>query len=149
MKRIFFMSFVVTAMIFLGANMKSSARININLAKNTPAFISYQVNIHPDNLLLGNSCSTRVEITNGSGMVIGQPQLYMAGVYTYYFYELGPVTGIRKAIISNEIGNRNIEPCISLNWWQTRSSTFKNGENYIFNLSAPSLIQPGNTVADE
>ena len=150
MKRIYFISFVAAAMIFFSADMKSSARINDNLGRNTLAFITYQVNVHPDNLLLGNSCLTYVEIRNGEGLIIGQSQPFHTGVNTYYFYELGPVNGIRQAFITNTGGSdRNIEPCLTVNWWDTKTGTFRNSQNYTFNLWSSNPIKESNMVNDD
>jgi hypothetical protein len=151
MKRIYFISLVAVTMILLGADMKSSARINDNSGRNSLAFITYQVNITPDHNLLANSCSSQVEIINSAGVAIGQSQIYYPGMNTYYFYELGPVHEIRKAIITNQStnGTDHSIPCFLISWVQTRTPGFLNAQTYTFFLSAPGSIQQNNMVNDE
>ncbi|HZY26432.1 MAG TPA: hypothetical protein VFE71_11435 [Bacteroidales bacterium] len=145
MKKLFFATFVIAAIMFLGIGTKSSARIH-GLTNNTVAFISYEVNINPDHNLITNSCASIVEITNDAGMVIGQPQMYQLGMNTYHFYEMGPVNGTRKAIITNEAGDHNSIPCYLISWGQTKTGIFRNGENYIFVLSTTGVIRQYNNT---
>jgi hypothetical protein len=99
-------------------------------------FIHYQVIIYPDSRIDNNACPLMVQMTNGSGMLIGQPQLYHKGTNIYNFYEAGPVTGLRMAQLTDEEeGGSPYDVCIIISLSDSKSGTFYNGVNYPFNLN--------------
>ena len=95
MKKIALVSFVIAAMIFLGTNVNSSVRVINKNNSNSTAQINYQVNIHPNWIILHNQCPIWVMMTDGTNTnILGLPQLYNPEINTYHFYEMGPVYGI-------------------------------------------------------
>ena len=133
MKKITLLSFVLVAMIFLGMNVNSSVRIN-TVNNNSTAYIHYQVNVHPDWAIIHNSCPLMVSLTDGSNMVIGLPKLYHPNISTYDFYEMGPVTGVRKARLANSDEYQPDNVCTIITSSDAKSGTFYNGWNYIYDL---------------
>ena len=143
MKRIFFISVVVSAMIFFGFELNSYARINFINDQNTTAFIHYQVNIHPDWKVLNNSCLMVITITNEAKTIIGSPQVYINGVNTYNFYETGPVSGTRIATMTNaSVPGGQEQVCQNIYMMSSKSGNFQNGSTYPFDLYETSLIGP-------
>jgi len=104
MKKIIVLSFVIATVVFFCMNVNSTARINYQSRPNSNSNIQYQVNVHPDMSITNNLCPLIVELTDGSGMIIGQPRLYIRGENTYYFLEQGPVSGTRVAKLTNMLG---------------------------------------------
>jgi hypothetical protein len=150
MKKFIILSFVAATVIFLGVSLSSSARLANNPNSNGQSFIHYQVNIHPDWKILHNSCPLVVSMTDGGRKVIGQPQLYHYGTNTYHFYETGPVSGTRVAIMMDaEVDQFDV--CYAISLTHSESGTFNNGTTYIFNLfaSAKDIFTLDNSAVKE
>ncbi len=143
MKKLIIILFLASIAIFIGINLSMSAYSNKTNNQDLP-IISYQVNIHPDNQITHNACPMMVQVTNGSGMLVGQPQLYHNGMNTYYFSEPGPVSGKRMAQLINADEGLPDDVCFLVSWWDSRSGTFYGGETYQFNLydSMKNIIAP-------
>ena len=75
--------------------------------------------------------------------------MYIVGQNTYHFYEMGPVNGTRKAMITNTTGSHNSVPCFVISWWDTRTTTFRVAENYVFILAAPGTIQRTSNIVND
>jgi hypothetical protein len=118
-------------------NVNSTARINYQSRPNSNSNIQYQVNVHPDMSITNNLCPLIVELTDGSGMIIGQPRLYIRGENTYYFLEQGPVSGTRVAKLTNMLGEQPADVCIDISLSDSKTGVFNNGETYKFNLFVP------------
>jgi hypothetical protein len=151
MKKIIVLSFILAAMILLGMNVNSSVRINNVSRPNSDMYIHYQVTVHPDMKITHNSCPLMVVITDGYNVTIGPPQLYHSDMNTYYFYELGPVTGVRKAKLTNVEGYQPDDVCYQISSTDAKSGTFLNGWNYPFDLygSVKEIIKPGNSQENQ
>ena len=134
MKKLIILSVVAMGIIILGMSPNSYAWNNKIKEHNVFASIHYQVNVHPGWKLTHNSCPSVVEIIDGTGMVIGLSQLYQGDKNTYDFYEMGPVTGIRKAIVVNAGGGTKDDVCMLISLWASKVGTFTNGETYGFNI---------------
>ena len=135
MKKIIILSFVVTAMIILGMNVNSSARVRNMNSGTSQNYIQYQVNIHANWAIRHNQCPMIVEITDGpDGKVIQQPMLYQQGINTYYFTEVGPVHGTRVAHLLNLSSDQPGNVCITISVSDTKSGVFYDGSNYIFDV---------------
>ena len=132
MKKLTILSVVAMGVILLGMNPNLYAR-NDKIKENS-ASIHFQVNVHPGWKLTHNSCPSVVEIIDGTGMIIGISQLYQADKNIYDFYEVGPVTGIRKAIVVNAGGGTKEDVCMLISLWASKVGTFSNGETYGFNI---------------
>jgi Phr family secreted Rap phosphatase inhibitor len=133
-KIIILLSLVVTAVIFFGMNENSTARIIYQSRPNTNSNIQYQVNVHPDMRITNNLCPLIVELTDGSGRLIGQPRIYIPGENTYYFFERGPVKGTRMAKLTNMSGWMPDDVCIDISLSDSKTGVFNNGVDYKFNL---------------
>jgi hypothetical protein len=134
MKKLMIFSVVAMGVILLGNSPNIYARNN--KIKDNPGFASihYQVTVHPGWKLTHNSCPSVVEIVDGTGMIIGLSQLYQADKTSYDFYEVGPVTGTRKAIVVNAGGGTKEDVCMLISLWASKAGTFMNGETYGFNI---------------
>ena len=134
MKKIILLSSIAVMMIFFSIEL-STTTVSAKDRSNNGSFIHYQVIIHPDWRIDQNVCPLMVQMTNGSGMLIGQPQFYHKGKNTYNFYERGPVTGVRMAQLTDEEeGVLPDDVCIVISLSDSKSGTFNNGGNYAFNL---------------
>ena len=136
MKKIIVLSFVLVTMIILGINVNSSVRINNLNNGNSTRYIHYQVTVHPDWVITHLSCPLMVSLTDGSNMIIGLPQLYHPNINTYNFYEMGPVSGIRRAKLTNTYERQLDNACQIISLSDSKSGTFYNGWNYVFDLYA-------------
>jgi hypothetical protein len=132
MKKIILVTFIAAGMIFLGIKLSPSAFSGKPTDNN--ALIHYQVNIHPDSRINSNACPLWVQLSDGSGMMIGQPQLYRKGTNTYHFYEAGPVSGRRVAGLTDEDEGLPHDVCIIISLTDSKSGTFYGGGTYIFGL---------------
>ncbi|MGA3013334.1 MAG: hypothetical protein ABSD71_04790 [Bacteroidales bacterium] len=134
MKKIILLSSIAVMMIFFSFEL-STTTVSAKARNNNGSFIHYQVIIYPDWRIDHNVCPLMVQMTNGSGMLIGQQQLYHKGTNVYNFYEAGPVTGVRKAQLTDE-EERGLpdDVCIVISLSDSKSGTFNNGGNYVFNL---------------
>ena len=119
-------------MVFAASAIKPAEVSSMNTATPTPGNIKYQVTIHvPADLSLPN-VHFFVVMTDGNGRRIAAPQQAVTGINTYYFSELGPVTGTRIA--------RLVEAHISDSYMpftcnpDVKTGIFKNGYMYDFNL---------------
>jgi hypothetical protein len=145
MKKFIILSFVSAAVIFFTINLSFSAH-NTNRPDDIHrSYIHYQVVIHPDGAIRNNTCPLLVTLTNGSSMLIGQPQLYIKGINTYHFYEKGPVSGIRIATLSNTGKSQTDDVCFAITLSDSESGTFNNGVTYVFNLYGSGVITPDPT----
>lgn len=128
-------------MIFLSIEL-STTTVGAKGRNDNGSFIHYQVIIYPDWRIDNNLCPLMVQMTNGSGMLIGQPKLYHKGTNIYNFYEIGPVTGVRMAQLTDmEEGGLPDDVCIVIALSDSKSGTFNNGGNYIFNLYGSRIPQ--------
>ena len=135
MKKIVIISFVITALILFGLNVNSSERLNKSNIGPTSTYIHYKVNVHPNYAILHNQCPMLVLITDETNTnMIGLPQLYHPDKNTYYFYEEGPVTGVRVAHLINTAVDQPGDVCFDVSLWNSKVGTFYNGMNYIFDL---------------
>jgi hypothetical protein len=150
MKKLILLSAVAAAVILFSMNLNLSGQGN-KATDNGRTNIHYQITIHPGWKLTHNSCPKLIELTDGSGLLIGQSQLYQTGINTYYFYEVGPVSGTRSAKLINVAYVLPDDVCSIISLWNSRSGTFYSGETYMFNLyeSAKDRIEPGPPVATE
>jgi hypothetical protein len=117
------------------------------LVANNPVGIGqvhYQVQIHIPKDLPFNSGNMYVAMTNERGMLVAPVQLVHlvhSGLFTYYFNEFGPKTGIRTAsLIYNPIGTASFPFFCAPD---SKTGTFNNGVTYLFNLY-PILNPPEN-----
>jgi len=151
MKKIIVLSFVLAALIFFGLNVNSSVRINNTNIGNSNSYIHYQVNIHPDWDITHSSCPLMVSITDGSNRIIGQSQLYHPNMNTYHFYEMGPVSGKRMAKLSNVDEWQPDNVCTFVSLSDSKSGTFNNGWNYMFDLyaSVKEIIKQDNSTVSQ
>jgi hypothetical protein len=80
-------------------------------------------------------------------MLIGPPQYYHPNINTYDFYEMGPVSGVRKARLSNVDEWQPDNVCVVISLADSKSGTFNNSGNYIFDLyaSVKDIIKPDNS----
>jgi len=150
MKKIIVLSFVLATMIILGINnVNSSVRNNNNLANG--GYIHYQVNIHKNWAITHNSCPMMVSITDRSNVLIGLPQLYHQNINTYDFYEIGPVSGIRKATITTSQSQFDNNACYAVSLSDSKSGTFYNGGNYVFDLygSVRNIVKQDNSTVTQ
>jgi hypothetical protein len=134
MKKLIIFSVVAMGVMLIGVKPDLYARNGKIKDNNVSASIHYQVNVHPGWKLTHNSCSSVVEIVDGNGMVIGLSQFYQADKNIYDFYEVGPVTGIRKAIVINTGSGTKEDVCMVISLWASKVGTFNNGETYGFNI---------------
>ena len=141
MKKIIILSSITLMVIFFSIELSTTA-ISGKAGNNNNVFIHYQVVIYPDQRIKNNACPLMVQMTNESGMLIGQPQLYNKGTNIYNFYETGPVTGVRIANLTDEEeGGAPYDVCIIIALSDSKSGTFYNGQNYIFNLYGSRIQQ--------
>jgi hypothetical protein len=147
MKKIILLSFVIAAMIFLGMNVNSSVRISSSKNDKSIQYIHYQVNIHPNLAILHNGCPLMVSMRDASNLVIGQQQLYHPNMNVYDFYEMGPVSGVRRAMLVNADGYQPDDFCQVISCNDAKSGTFLNGWDYKYDLygSTRDIIKPNNT----
>jgi len=151
MKKLIIFTFIAAGVIFLGIKLSPSAFSNMTNVINNNAAIHYQVVIHPDWRINQSACPLEVQMTNGSGMLIGLPQIYQKGMNTYHFYESGPVTGNRVAQLLNMDEGLPDDVCILISLSNSQSGTFNNGETYTFNLygSVKDISVPFNSEGSE
>ena len=152
MKKIIILSFVLAAVIILGMNVNSSARISNTGNVPTQTYIQYQVNIHPNWGILHNQCPMFVVLTDGiSKRYIGPPKLYQQGINTYYFSEIGPVTGVRTARLFDGSKDQSDDVCYAVSLSDLKTGTFYSGQNYIFDLygSARDIIKQDNSSVNQ
>jgi hypothetical protein len=149
MKKLIILSAVSTAVILFSVNLNSSGQNKIPAKGIT--IVQYQVNIHPGWKVSHQACPMMVEMTNGSGMLTGQFQFYQVGINTYNFYEIGPVSGTRRATLINAGEGLTNDVCWDISLWGSRTGTFLTGEIYTFDLfeSAKDRIEPGPPVATQ
>jgi hypothetical protein len=133
MKKILFISFVASTLIFINLEGNSSARFNL-INDGTQSLIRYQAIVHPDANILANSCAMYIQMANPDGTIVGQPLLYVHGVNTYYFFEPGPVTGTRVVIMSNIQTGGKENVCMNISVKGTRTGTFYNSVTYTIDL---------------
>jgi hypothetical protein len=136
--------------IFIGINLRTSAYSD-KIQDNNAPYIHYQVNIHPDYNITHDACPLMVQMTNGAGILIGQPQLYHNGLNTYNFYEAGPVTGKRMAQLLNTDEGLPENVCILVSLWDSKTGTFYRGGNYKFDLygSSRDQVAPDNSTVNQ
>jgi hypothetical protein len=134
MKKIIILSFVAAAVIFFGISLNSSARISLKPTGTLQTVIHYQVMVHPDYIVSHNQCPMMVQVVDESRNVIGLPQLYVKGKNIYNFYEVGPVTGMRIARLSNADTDSQNDVCFVVSMTDSKTGTFNPGGNYYFNL---------------
>jgi hypothetical protein len=151
MKKLIIFTIIATGVIFLGVKLSPSAFSNMTKVIDNTAAIHYQVDIHPDWRINQNACPLEVQMTNGSGMLIGLPQLYHKGMNIYNFYEVGPVMGKRVAQLLNTDEGLPDDVCILISLSDSQSGTFNDGETYAFNLfgSVKDISVPFNTTGNE
>lgn len=151
MKKLIIFTIIATGVIFLGVKLSPSAFSNMTKVIDNTAAIHYQVDIHPDWRINQNACPLEVQMTNGSGMLIGLPQLYHKGMNIYNFYEVGPVMGKRVAQLLNTDEGLPDDVCILISLSDSQSGTFNDGETYTFNLfgSVKDISVPFNTTGNE
>jgi hypothetical protein len=134
MKKIIIVSVVAAAVIFFGISLNSSALISLKPTGTLQAVIHYQVTVHPDYIVSHNQCPMVVQIMDESRNVIGLPQLYVKGKNIYNFYEVGPVTGMRIARLSNADADSHNDVCFVVSMTDSKTGTFNPGGNYYYNL---------------
>ena len=147
MKKIILLSFVLAAMIFLGMNVNSSVRINNNKNDRSIQYIHYQVNIHPNLAIIQNGCPLMVSMRDASNLVIGQPLQYHPNMDVYDFYEMGPVSGVRRARLANADNYQPDDFCVTISCNDAKSGNFLNGSEYIYDLygSSRQIIKQDNS----
>lgn len=150
MKKFIILTFIASIAVFIGINLSSSAYSN-KIHNDNIDYIHYQVNIHPDYNISHTACPLTVQMTNGAGMLIGQPQFYHQGINTYHFYETGPVTGKRVAQLLNTDEGLPDDVCLLVSLWDSKTGTFYNGGNYKFDLygSSKDQVAPYNSTVNQ
>jgi len=121
-------------MIFFGVNLRSSARQTNIPEGNVQSLVHYKITIHPDWMILQNACPMMVTLSDGVHGFIGQPQIYIQGKNTYHFYEMGPASGMRVAELTDAEVDKPKDVCYVISITDTKSGTFFNGGNYMFDL---------------
>jgi hypothetical protein len=128
MKTIVFLSLMITMLVMVpradAANPESQRQM---------AYIHYQV-VVKTNLVPGQElCPSLVMITDGNGSAVNGSQVYRPYISTYHFYELGPVTGTREALIM-VIPARYDALCPAVPEPVAVHSTFMSGRTYPYTL---------------
>ncbi len=128
MKKYVFLSVVILA-IMAGYTINAS-----NPGNSIPfALIHYQVNV-ANHLPPGQTaCPSLVMVTDGNGSAVNGSQPYDPSISTYHFYEMGPVTGTREAVIFNVPQNSDLL-CPFTPQPQARKTTFYNGQTYRYSM---------------
>ena len=127
-------SFLSLAMIFVAIASGFSANIAPGPGSaNTDIRIRYQVNVQMSTDL--PLCNTYlVKLLNGDQQMVAPAKQYIPGVTTYSFYEKGPVSGVRVAVLVRA----NFNNFICLQELITAPSSinglFLNGNTYYFQL---------------
>jgi hypothetical protein len=127
MKKLVFLT-VVAAVLVAGLSAYATNPVN-----NTPAYIHYQVNIGTSLPPDVQICQSIVMITDQNGSAVNGSQAYRPYISSYNFYELGPVTGTRVAVIMNlPLNIRIFCPLTPLP--VVKHATFQNGATYSFSM---------------
>ena len=152
MKKIVISTFVIAALMFFGTKVNSSERLSNSSHGIATPYIQYQVNIHPNWVILHNQCPMWVLITDETtATIIGIPQLYQHDMNTYTFYEIGPVSGVRIAHLINSPEDLPGDACYNVQVWDSKTGTFNNDMTYIFNLysSVRNIIRQDNSTVTQ
>ncbi len=95
--------------------------------------IHYAVRIHNGQQLGGVIyCNYFVVLTDGAGNPVAMPQVFQYGVWTYNFYERGPITGTRVSHLTRH----PVVVCPNTYSFSAdrRTGNFYNGMSYLFNM---------------
>jgi hypothetical protein len=100
------------------------------------AIIHYEVIVHPDAAIVfpQHSCPMQIEITDRSKMPVARPQRFHSGLYKYDFYETGPVSGTRAAILTDLNTNPQKSQCTVISLVDEQTGRFIGDVTYVFNL---------------
>jgi hypothetical protein len=92
-------SVISLALILFAATSASSGNIGTNGSRLSPTpLVNHHVNINVNSDK--KTCNVyQVEILNGNGQLVAPAKTYIPGVSQYDFYERGPATGVRVAVL--------------------------------------------------
>ena len=96
--------------------------------------IRFEVNVNYSSVI--PACNTYlVEVIDGNGRLVGEPQLLASGINTYNFYETASGSGIRTArIITQPNENHIICSTELVTAPVTMNGPFEKGRSYSFDL---------------
>jgi hypothetical protein len=133
MKKIIITSLVVLTMLILTINTGSSTPAN-TANKVTPvmAGIRYEVILSVSRDWGTSRCPINIWVSDENNRPVALPQAFKPGVFTYNFYEIGPVTGTRVAHVKTNTQIHGPGICPFVNDTQAQYNTFLNGSTYPF-----------------